>query len=81
MVVLKALKGSQLGPIDKRFLYVLHYLHEEFPIEIFYDPANSNNKISDILNDSEKISISTTAKLSLEAGYWEEVIWGLHSLK
>lgn len=81
MTVLEALKGLAIARMDKKFLLVLEYLYEDFPFNKIYDPANSNNAISDTISDVEKSAVSQAAAESLGANCWEKVVWGLYEKK
>ena len=39
------------------------------------DPANTNNILSDLLNDAEKNQIISRAKTTISKKTWEEIIW------
>jgi hypothetical protein len=79
--VLEALKRRAIGRIDTKFLLYLEYLSDNFIFEKISDPANTNNVISDTLSDDEKIVVIQAAKESLEANYWEKIVWGLYEKK
>jgi Nucleotidyltransferase domain len=49
----------------KDFRALLHFLATDFPTTRLLDPANSNNVVSDLLTDVEKLRIARTAALSL----------------
>jgi len=78
LTVMNVLRGKQIGRIDKKFLSVLSYLSEEFVSDKIYDPANTNNVVSDTINDEEKNVIIQAAAASLKADYWEKIVWGLY---
>jgi len=78
MSVLGALKGRPIGRMDKKFQVVLEYLCGDFAFDKIYDPANTNNVISDTISDVEKNAISQAAAESLEVNCWEKVVWGLY---
>ena len=49
----------------KDFPSLLHFLATDFPTTRLLDPANSNNVVSDLLTDVEKLRIARTAAVSL----------------
>ena len=49
----------------KDFPALLRFLATDFPTTRLLDPANSNNVVSDLLTEVEKLRISRTARLSL----------------
>jgi len=49
----------------KDFRALLHFLATDFPTTRLFDPANSNNVVSDLLTEIEKLRISRTAGMSL----------------
>ena len=49
----------------KDFRALLHFLATDFPTTRLLDPANSNNVVSDLLTDVEKLRIARTAAVSL----------------
>ncbi len=57
--------------IAESFPALLHFLATDFPTTRLLDPANSNNVVSDLLTEVERIRIARTARLSL----WGK--WGL----
>jgi hypothetical protein len=46
----------------KAFRALLHFLATDFPTTRLLDPANSNNVVSDLLTDIEKLRIARTAE-------------------
>lgn len=75
LVVIQALKYKNKGQIQKNFSTILQYLFDSFVDATFYDPANSNNSISDLLYKYEKEEIRKAAKNSLIEKYYEQIIW------
>jgi hypothetical protein len=52
----------------KDFPALLHFLATDFPTTRLLDPANSNNVVSDLLTEVEKLRIARRASLSLGGG-------------
>jgi hypothetical protein len=55
----------------KDFRAVLHFLATDFPTTRLLDPANSNNVVSDLLTEVEKLRIARRAAISL--GIWSRL--------
>jgi hypothetical protein len=75
LTVLDALYNKPVNDIADNFLGVLIYLRDNFVDSVVADPANTNNKVSDMLYKYEKEAIARQAKTSLEKKTWEEIIW------
>lgn len=65
LTVLEAVKGKVYGDLANNFWKVLQYLRDDFVNATVYDPANTNNKISDMLTSNEKQLLSSQASTSL----------------
>jgi len=59
--------GCPLG-ISQSFPALLHFLATAFPTTRLLDPANSNNVVSDLLTEVERLRIARRASLSLRGG-------------
>jgi len=81
MTVLVALKKKPVLAIDKKFLFVLKYIIEEFEHVKIYDPANTNNVVSDSISNDQKRLIIQGAMTAYETKYWENIVWGLYERK
>jgi len=75
LVVLDALYNKSVNDLANNFWAVLIYLRDSFTDSSVIDPANANNKISDMLYKYEKETISNKAKESLGKKTWGEIIW------
>lgn len=73
--VIEALTNKNKNQPASNFGAVLNYLSNDFVNKTIYDPANTNNIISDELYKYEKESIAKKAKESLAEQYWSGVIW------
>lgn len=73
--VLEALKGKQTASPSSNFWSVLEYLNDNFVDKRIFDPANTNNMISDDLYKYEKEAIQRKAKESRGQKYWRDIIW------
>lgn len=74
-LAIDALQGRSLYAPADNFIYLLGYIRDNIISKVVYDPANSNNKLSDELSASEKYSLAQQAKSSLGEQYWESIIW------
>lgn len=75
LTVLDALYNKTVNDLANNFWTVLTYIRDNLVDSSVIDPANTNNKISDMLYKYEKEAISTKAKESLGKKTWEEIIW------
>jgi hypothetical protein len=75
LMVLDALYKKSVNDLANNFWTVLTYLRDNFVDSSVTDPANTNNKISDMLYKYEKEAISAKAKESLSKKTWGEIIW------
>jgi len=55
-------------PITESFPALLRFLATDFPTTRLLDPANSNNVVSDLLTEVEKLRIARRARASLTIG-------------
>jgi hypothetical protein len=60
LAAIHALKPGR--PIERQFTSLLHFLATDFPATRLLDPANSNNVVSDLLTEVEKLRIARTAE-------------------
>jgi len=81
LTVLEALKKRPIMGLERKFITVLKYLIEQFYSTKIYDPANTNNIVSDTITDDQKMHIIQIAKLSYECDCWEKIVWGLYEIK
>ena len=63
LAVIHALKPNR--PIEEQFTSLLRFLATDFPTPRLLDPANSNNVVSDLLTEVEKLRIARRAEMSL----------------
>ena len=61
LVVIDALTGCTHGQLASNFWEVLRFLCQDFTGRVYYDPANTNNCISDDLTVQERQAIATAA--------------------
>jgi len=75
LTVIDALKGRHGNQPATNFMTVLDYLISDFLNKTVYDPANTNNIISDDLYKYEKENIIKKAKESRSTSSWNSIIW------
>ena len=75
MSVINALSGKRTGCPGENFWKVLQHFAGDWASAVIYDPANTNNRLSDDLTASEKQRIVTVAKGSLAQSNWGTIIW------
>jgi hypothetical protein len=81
LTVLEAMGGKPIFLIDKKFLTVLKYIIEEFYYVKIYDPANTNNIVSDTISNNQKLQIIQMARSSYDSDCWEKIVWGLYEIR
>lgn len=60
------------------FLHILSELSRDMENPLYsriVDPSNTNNVLSDLLTNTEKLSISNQAKASSNQQYWRDILW------
>ena len=75
MVVIHALKHKRRTDTANNFLKVLEFLTDEFWNTPFVDPSNTNNIVSDLIDENQKEKICNTACKSLNQNHWKNIIW------
>jgi hypothetical protein len=75
LTAIDALYNKSANDLANNFLMVLKYLKDSFVYSSVTDPSNTNNKISDLINNYEKEAIASKAVESLGKKTWEELIW------
>jgi hypothetical protein len=73
--VLGALKYESTTEYDLPFQHYLKWLSEKLLTTRFADSANTNNIISDLISNTEKMKIIKKAKEGYEEENWSKVIW------
>lgn len=73
--VIEALsRGRASGTLGRNIMTVFSYLRDTFPNARIVDPANTNNIISEDLNDRERSTIQQAATRASSAPYWEQIL-------
>lgn len=75
MSVINALKGTVTYGIYPSFYKLLNYFKDDFLDTTIYDPANTNNILSELITFSEKQSIKSCAEKSLNESRLENIVW------
>ena len=73
--MIDALRNLSKRLLAANVVTVLQYIAGELPRRRVVDPANSNNVISNDLDDGGKAALSSAAVETLNAQDWEQVIW------
>ncbi len=81
LTILEALKKKAGLGIERKFLIVLKYIIEEFEHAKIFDPANSNNIISDSITNGQKTQIINAAISAYKFDCWEKIVWGLYEIR
>ena len=74
LVAIDALYNCTVGTTDTNFLKVLQFISESIESYVCFDPANTNNCISDQISSIEKRKIANAAKNSLNQKLWKDVV-------
>jgi hypothetical protein len=72
--VIRALQLNPGGSLSSNVWNALLYLQDKFEAARIVDPANTNNIISDDLNNTERQRISHAATLARGAKDWSEIV-------
>ncbi len=75
MSIIEALKHKMCYGIFDTFRNLLTYFRDDFLNITIYDPANSNNILSDLITDTEKQDIKNCAKKSLNESNLINIVW------
>ena len=69
-------KSKNIDDLSDNLSHVFYELakHQGNPLfSVVEDPANSNNRLSDLLSENEKIEIILGAQKAYQAKYWEDI--------
>lgn len=75
LAVIHALKNKPKHKLASNIVSIFEFLAYEFDNTRILDPANTNNIISDDLDESDKQLIALNALEALNRQYWHEIIW------
>lgn len=68
-------KGKSLTDLSEQMWAALTWLRDSLQTATILDPANTANVLSDLPSDTEKLTIALQASLSLQQGYWKDIVW------
>lgn len=71
-------KAKGIGYLANNFWFILNELAKDTANPLFsriVDPANSNNILSDLMTTTEKNTIRTQAKISIQKTNWNQIVW------
>lgn len=74
LVVMDSLYNKAVGVTDMNFLSALNFIAENIESNIYFDPSNTNNCISDQISIAEKRKISVAARNSADQKYWKDIV-------
>lgn len=74
-LAIDALSGRSTSNTADNFWYLLGYIRDNICSLRVFDPANSNNILSNDLTAEEKRSIASQAQKSMSEQYWRQIIW------
>lgn len=74
LAVIDALDGKRQGELAKNVWDVFKYLRDNIETKTFFDPSNTNNKVSDDCTTAEKKLIANTAALALSKKNWDQIV-------
>ena len=75
LAVIDSLSGKSHDDLSGNFMHVLGYFSDTFVDNVYYDPSNTNNKVSDDLTATEKTLVRQAAANSRTKGTWGEIVW------
>jgi len=75
LAVLDAMAFRRQGAIVDNFWEVLRFLRDDFSSKEYTDPANSNNRVSDDLDQAHRLLVASAAAASRQQRSWESVVW------
>lgn len=75
LLTIKALESCKGEGLDDQVLHVLRFIRDNVENVKLVDPANSNNIVSDLVDQSDKVSMKNNANASLSEKTWERTIW------
>ena len=74
LVVIDALFNRKVDATDTNFITALNFIAEKLECNTYFDPANTNNCISDQISATEKRKIASAAKNSVNQEFWENIV-------
>jgi hypothetical protein len=74
MAVIRVLAARATPYLSANVYAVFEYLRDALVHARFVDPANSNNVLSDTLNETEKRAVAKAAREALSCSQWREIV-------
>jgi hypothetical protein len=75
LAVIDCLSGKSHDDLSGNFMHVFGYFSDNFVNTMYYDPSNTNNRVSDDLTAAEKLLVRQAATNSRSKGTWGEIVW------
>nr|WP_246801605.1 nucleotidyltransferase [Rhizobium leguminosarum] len=74
LVTIEACRGRRVGDLAENVWATLAYVRDNIRSAVFIDPANTNNRISDDLTASEKLTLANAASMARQATNWAQIV-------
>lgn len=75
LAVIDSLQYARIGNTAANVWRALEHLRDNIESSRYFDPANTNNLVSDDCTRAEKAAIAVTARESLRKRTWQEIVW------
>jgi hypothetical protein len=73
LATIEALSGAR-GALSQNVWSVFHFLRDKLPDARLFDPANTNNIVSDDFSAADRAKIKTAAAQALAATNWNQIV-------
>lgn len=74
LVTIEACRNRKVGELAENVWATFAYIRNKIRTEVFMDPANTNNRISDDLSATEKQTLALAAEVALQANDWSQIV-------
>ncbi|MBA3046092.1 MAG: nucleotidyltransferase [Euryarchaeota archaeon] len=75
LLTIKALENCNSDDLGEQILHVLRFIRDNVQNVKLVDPANSNNIVSDLVDQNDKVNMKNNADASLRKEQWNDIIW------
>jgi hypothetical protein len=75
LAVIEALKGRSMGALAANLWAALTWIRDNIQTVTLFDPANTNNVVSDDMTAAEKRAVSQAAARALASQYYSDFVW------
>ncbi|MFH0815291.1 MAG: nucleotidyltransferase, partial [Methanobacteriota archaeon] len=75
LLTIRALESCNSNDLGDQVLHVLKFIRDHVENVKLVDPANTNNIVSDLVDQDDKVSMKNNAASSLGKQNWSEIIW------